>query len=303
MAVSAVLVLSGCGGGTSGSGIAGGPNDPDRHVKDASSEAKCGDELRVEVIDNGALPRHSMVMNLTVGQQESTRSVVDVTSTSEGTQGDEPSKTATVASGLTADIVATVDEVSAEAIKMTSRYENLNATTPMGESAVDELKGKVTRTRFSPNGRLIDDGGKAQTEQQLTAFITPFPDEDVGAGARWQAWSPLDAAGIKMCFLSTYTLGKFDGKAYEMTGDSTIVVEPGTTKQEKFGITITVESRGGKGTGSLRTVGNLSSFYPESGETTSSVKFTVASSAQGAGEFVLTTDQSVKSTFTRIGAA
>jgi Family of unknown function (DUF6263) len=301
-AVSAVVALSGCGGG-SGSGIAGGPGDASRHVKDASSDVTCGADLRVDVIDNGASPRHPMVMKLPVGQQESTHSTIDVTSTSEASDGDSPSKSATVASGFSADIIATVDQVFAEAIKMSARYENLSTATPGGQSAVDELKHAVTQMRVSPKGRLIDDGqGKGPSQQQLTAFLIPFPDEDVGQGARWQAWSPLDAAGIKMCFLNTYTLSKFDGRVYEMTGDTKIVVVPGKTQQEKLGMTITLESRGGDGTGTLRSVGSLTSFYPESGETTSSLKFTVASSAQGLGEFVLTTDQTSKSTFIRLGA-
>lgn len=243
-----------------------------------------------------------MAFNLTVGQRESARSVIDITSTSEATDGDSPSETATVVSGLSADIIATVDEVAADAITMTARYENLSATTEVGQPAVDELKDKMTQMRFSPRGRMLDaPGGKAQTEQQLTAFVTPFPDEDIGAGARWRAWSPLDAAGIKMCSVTTYALDKFDGHAHESAGDSKIVVEPGTTQQETFGMTITIEARGGEGTGSTRTAGNLNSFYPDSGES-SSMNFTVASSAQGAGVYVLTTDQSMKATFSRIGA-
>ena len=85
--------------------------------------------------------------------------------------------------------------------------------------------------RFTPEGAHARRQGGTQTDQQLTSFITPFPDEDVGAGARWQAWSPLDAGGIKMCFLNTYTLAKFDGKAYELTGDMKIVVASGMTSR------------------------------------------------------------------------
>ena len=62
---------------------------------------------------------------------------------------------------------------------------------------------------------------------------------------------------------------------------------------------INVESRGGDGTGTMRSAGSLNSFYPDSAEQTSSLRFTVASSAQGVGEFVLTTDQSTKATFSR----
>ena len=296
--VSAVVALSGCGG-RPGSGIAGGPGDATRHVKDASSDVTCGDQLRTDLIDNGASPRHPMVMDLAKGQRESAHSSIDVTSTSEGSGGDSPSQTATVVSGFSADVIATVDAVLDDAIKVTARYENLSATTPEGQSAVDELKNKVTQIRFSPRGRLLEDGSGTQTDQQLTSFITPFPDGDVGAGARWQTWSPLDAAGIKMCFLNTYTLGKFDGQAYELTGDMKIVVARGVTQQEKLGMTINVESRGGDGTGTVRSAGNLKSYYPESAEQTSSLRFTVASSAQGIGEFVLVSDQTTKATFSR----
>jgi hypothetical protein len=298
MAISAVVVLSACGG-TSGSGIAGGPGDASRHVKDASSDMTCGDELRVDLIDNGASPRHPMAMNLVEGQRESAHSSIDVTSTSEGSGGESPSQTATVVSGFSADVIATVDKVLADAIKVSARYENLSATTPEGQSAVDELKDKVAQIRFTPRGRLLADGNGTQTDQQLTSFITPFPEGDVGVGARWQAWSPLDAAGIKMCFLNTYTLAKFDGQAYELTGDMKIVVARGVTQQEKLGMTINVESRGGDGTGTLRSAGSLKSYYPESAEQTSSLRFTVASSAQGVGEFVLVSDQTTKATFSR----
>jgi Family of unknown function (DUF6263) len=297
--VIAVATLSGCGG-TSGSGIAGGPGDPSRHVKNASSDVTCGDALKVDVIDNGASPRHPLVMNLAVGQRESTHSSIDITSTSEGSQGDSPSQTATVVSGLSADVTASVNEVAADAIKMTARFENLASTTSAGQQAVDALKDKVTEMRFTPSGRILDTkNGKAPAQQQLTSFLTPYPDGSVGAGARWQAWSPLDAAGIKMCFLTTYTLSKFDGKAYEMSGDTKIAVATGRTQQEKLGITINVESRGGEGTGTMHSAGSLDSYYPDSGEQTSALKFTVASSAQGVGEFVLTTDQSTKATFNR----
>jgi hypothetical protein len=298
MAVVAVVALGGCGS-TSSTGIAGGPGDGTRHVKDASSDVTCGDALRLEVIDNGASPRHPLAMKLTVGQRESASSSIDVTSTSEASNGDAPSQTATVVSGFSADVVATVQKVLADAITMNARYENLSATTPEGQSAVDELKSKVSHISFSPRGRLIDEANGTQTDQQLTSFLNPFPDEDVGVGARWQTWAPLDAAGIKMCFLNTYTLNKFDGSAYELTGDTKIVVAPGKSQQQKLGMTITVESRGGDGTGTLRSVGNLNSYYPDSGEKTSALKFTVASSAQGVGEFVLTTDQTTKATFSR----
>lgn len=222
-------------GGSSATGS--GPSDT---ASDAPSAAPATTE--VELLSAGTGPRRVIELDVEDGHTEET--VVELETTTE-VGLPEPltipvtmpfSTTVTGADddGVTADVVygkASVDIAGLPA-----------AAEPMLTQALALVEGTTARVDYARNGTLrsseLELGAEApdlvgrlldNIASQGFALAVPFPDEEVGVGARWRVVTTMDVGGNATTVTSTYDLTEVDESGYTVTVTSENETEPGDT--------------------------------------------------------------------------
>lgn len=227
-----VLLTAACGGDGGGATTSGGTQPADAPAAPIE-ELLPGGEPRVEVIDAGAEPRRPLRLDLHAGDEVSSSLTfqlgIDLEVDGEPF-GEMPMPA--VRAGLRVSVV----DVTDDAITATFGYEGTEVVDDGSlppealERARAELAGfdRVTGTfRFGDRGQSLggafdvpDDlpANAAQMIDQLSGQLdqlaVPFPEEEVGEGARWIVHQMTELSGITTTQAITYTLRSLEGDEY-----------------------------------------------------------------------------------------
>ncbi len=224
-------------------------------------DAEAGDPPVIDVQDTGGEPRRLLAIDVAEGYRETAMVTVDQSVDAGGQSADSPPFTIT--------LVSEVTSVSDDEIEVEQTYEAIDvdpaadpATTSRIETAVQPLVGLTGTSVLAPSGQILRTDFEApaelessmrQTFDQLTeqgaALSVSFPDEELGAGARWTATAQLGLGGVEIEQTTTYTLDAIDGDAYEISVEIDQEYEEGDA--DGFEVT------GGSGSGSGSLSGNL----------------------------------------------
>lgn len=255
LAVAAVtlLALSGCGSGEDGepeqgsrpvggdgstgtSATTGTTTEASTDAGPAADTPVTGD---VELLDAGTGPRRLLELNVEDGHVERTTTTIEVTMDVGPEQMTLPLSmpfTTTVtdvgADGFTADVV--YGRASVAGGDMPPGAE------PMVDEAMALIEGTTAHVSYGRNGILrsseLELGDQApdlvarmldNIASQSFAVAVPYPDEEVGVGARWRADTTLQIGGAEAVVTSTYEIVELtaDGYLLEVTAEQ--VTEPG----------------------------------------------------------------------------
>ena len=235
LAVAAITVtLAACGDGDDGDDGAASTTAPaDPSVTTATSEtAPSGPDdgaspYTVTVEDPGREPRQQLRIHVTPGDAD--RLTQRQETTIEVRAGDQVQSAPSPVTEL--DITHTVVEVDGDRITAEGTYDDVRVldapgTDPGTVAQVRELLAgfldATAHTTYTASGGIIDaridglelEGPGAAFVDQLAASITdsaeslsvPFPDEPVGAGARWRVDADVVLAGLPVEVTTTVTL-------------------------------------------------------------------------------------------------
>lgn len=199
----------------------------------------------VELLSAGTGPRRVIELDVEDGHTEETTVELETTTeiglpeplTIPVTMPFSTTVTGSDDDGVTADVVygkASVDIAGLPA-----------AAEPMLRQALALVEGTTARVDYARNGTLrsseLELGAEApdlvarlldNIASQGFALAVPFPDEEVGVGARWRVVTTTDVGGqiaTGTTVTSTYDLTELDASGYTVTVTSEHETEPGDT--------------------------------------------------------------------------
>lgn len=224
----------------------------------------------VTLEDPGQEPRRQLRLDLQVGatDQVTQRQEVSIEIRIDGQTQAAPSPTTEL------DLGYEVTSVDGDVIETVGRYEDVRVADDAGAdpSAVAQitelLEGFRTaqaRATFDTHGAVLSSeiegldlsgAGGAVAEQFATSLADvaeslsmPFPEEPIGAGARWRVESEAEIAGIQVAITTTVQLAELTGERAAGTVRQEIRFVPGQV--EVFGTPATVVSGDLQGTGTV----------------------------------------------------
>lgn len=248
-AAAAVLALAGC------SSDDGEPKQGSRPVGDGSSAASSGagdattepgdratsmpTTSDVEVLDSGSGDRRVLEVAVEDGHVERTTASMRLTmdyGTGKVTLPLSMPFTTTVTGveddGFTADVVYGRASVERGSLP--------EGTEPMVAQAMDLIEGTTAHVSYGRNGILrsseLELGADApdlvarvldNLASQSFAVAVPYPDEEVGVGARWRARTTMRVGGVEAVVTSTYELTELSDDGYVVTVGAEQTADPG----------------------------------------------------------------------------
>lgn len=223
---------------------AGSPADSSSGASDApSGEAGAAPATSdVELLSAGAGPRRLIELEVEDGHTEET--VVELETTTDiglpepltipVTMPFRTTVTGSDGDGVTAEIVYGRASVDIDGLPA--------AAEPMLAQALALIEGTTADVEYARNGTLRSSelalGAEApdvvarlldNIASQGFALAVPFPDEEVGVGARWRVVTTMDVGGNTTTVTSTYELTEVSETGYTVTVTSEHETEPGDT--------------------------------------------------------------------------
>jgi hypothetical protein len=209
-------------------------------------------KANIELTDPGAAPRRQILIDppdgceqrLTMTQEQ------DLTQSIEGTAGGDQ----TTSSGLQLDTLYKCTKVTKDRIDADLTYTDARVTKADGAASsemrrlVDAFKGRTGHIVVDHHGHVLEmqqpkigSVGDDQVDQAMDEMLsglsdsvkdlsTPFPQEEIGVGARWVQSSEVEAAGFKMRQRIEYHLTELDDD--HMTAEVSSTLEPVPGKVE-----------------------------------------------------------------------
>lgn len=193
----------------------------------------------VELLETGAGPRRLLEVEVADGHVERTTTSLRLTmdyGTGTITLPVSMPFTTTVtgveADGFTADVVYGRASVAGGSLP--------DGTGPMVDQALDLVEGTTAHVSYGRNGILrsseLDLGEDApdlvarlldNIATQGFAVAVPYPDEEVGVGARWRASTTMQIGGVEVVVTSTYELARLTDGGYVVEVRAEQRAEPG----------------------------------------------------------------------------
>lgn len=198
------------------------PTTSDVEVLDSGSGSRRVLEVEVE---DGHVERTTASMRLTMdyGTGKVTLPLtMPFTTTVTGVEGD----------GFTADVVYGRASVERGSLP--------EGTEPMVAQAMDLIEGTTAHVSYGRDGILrsseLELGADApdlvarvldNLASQSFAVAVPYPDEEVGVGARWRAETTMQIGGVEAVVTSTYELTELSDDGYVVKVDAEQTADPG----------------------------------------------------------------------------
>ncbi len=167
------------------------------------------------------------------------------------------------------------------------------------DPGIKGLQGTVTLTnRGVSHGAVMDTSKLANPQmaqvldsmsESFRNFSSPFPEEPIGLGAKWQVKQPLTSGGLQTQMVSTYELTGFDGKTAAMKVTMEQSAEPQSFMNPALpaGADVQLQHFAGSGTGTFSVP--LTGLVPTS-EMNSQLEMTMSVSANGSDMSMHTTN-------------
>lgn len=251
VALVAVVALAGCSddaapeqdprpvGGDSASTAGGGSGDDSGGATPSSRSTAQPATTDVELVAGGTGPRQLLEVDVEEGHVERTAASLRLTmdyGTGTITLPVAMPFTTTVtgveADGFTADVVYGRASVARGSLP--------DGTGPMVDQALDLVEGTTAHVSYGRNGVLrsseLDLGDDApdlvarlldNLAAQSFAVAVPYPDEEVGVGARWRASTTLQLGGVEATVTSTYELTRLTDDGHVVSVSAEQSAEPG----------------------------------------------------------------------------
>lgn len=220
-----------------------------------TTEPASGDAFTLTVEDPGAEPRQELRLQLEEGDEDRVIQRQELTLRMDvgGQVEDATSPTTEL------DLVWRVDVVDGDQLTVSGTYDAIRVlpTPGVADAVVDQTRqvmatfeDATARTTYTRLGAILDadldlDMADDPTGGMLEQFSTsltdtieslsvPFPEEAVGAGARWRVDTELVLAGLPVQVTTTVQLDEVDGEHAAGTIEQTITFVPGEV--ETFGV-------------------------------------------------------------------
>ncbi|NEE04270.1 hypothetical protein [Phytoactinopolyspora halotolerans] len=222
------------GGGGDGGRDAG--DGGDAGDGSAAADGECPDVPQITLQDAGDEPREAVQLSPTPGDSMVLQTSISADST-HLIDGEEQSVVDPPDMSFALEL--TVEDVDDEHIATSFVFTDATPTAGSHVAMEDAirgmagLEGTLTTTRA---GALLDveiadrstlesgDGHEvptvlSQIDWQLTEMPIPFPEGEVGVGAEWSTFGPLDPSDTERCVEVGYTLTSRDGDTYAVEAD------------------------------------------------------------------------------------
>jgi hypothetical protein len=204
-----------------------------------SAQAGTTQRDSVHLVSAGSEPRKALRFRGTAGMQQTMTMIM--TMGMEMKMGDVPSQAMqmppmTMAMDMTIKNVASNGDISYDGVireVSVAEGDNPMIATAM-KASVEGLKGLTISAVMTPRGQNRNISTKSsgavnpqaqqtieQIKESFTTFQMPFPDEPVGAGARWEVKGPLKSQGMTVNQTAVYEMTSVEGDVVKLKSSVT----------------------------------------------------------------------------------
>jgi hypothetical protein len=188
-----------------------------------------GDVPTVVILDQGSRPRRLLELDVEEGHTEASTLEMVLT---QRVQGET-----VVVPPISFLFTSTVESVDADQIEVSQSYDSVRVkgrghdpqVVRQMRAAIEPLVGVTGTTWLTRGGAplrtefdIADDAPPAMRSMleelgnQAGTMSVPYPNQEVGPGARWEATTEIEVNGIALEQLATYSLKSFDGDGFRM---------------------------------------------------------------------------------------